>query len=352
MTNVSLFVVDALLNHCHCSDVWNCKCRTQGSSDNRKSKYQATFSDGLSTLAHVASCYSPASPPSVPSVSEGESHLEAHHSEISNSKKAPFLPQISSTRNSEGGRSAKVTSIPTLSQSIDTGLTLRPIKPVSILPAPPILPPPPTSLSRPEFTSVRTGSSSCGCGHRCACAGCASHEMPSESSLGSSSSSGGCCGTPTHQISSYARANVTSHRANCSEDCPTCVDYDGGVELSLTGSNFNPSNSNITSNKLSQPFHLDSFLSRAASLPPPPPSSARAKSLDPTNVIIYPRSLFSNPSNDDRGRAFGLVNIPKLECCGGRCSCPEGQCSCGNECGGCCDEMDEDVPTDSVRSTS
>jgi len=36
--------------------------------------------------------------------------------------------------------------------------------------------------------------------------------------------------------------------------------------------------------------------------------------------------------------AFGLVNLPKLECCGGRCSCPAGGCSCGKGCDGDCAE--------------
>ena len=45
---------------------------------------------------------------------------------------------------------------------------------------------------------------------------------------------------------------------------------------------------------------------------------------------------------DERSRAFGLVNIPKLECCGGRCSCPENQCGCGENCGGCW--IDDEYP--------
>lgn len=115
-----------------------------------------------------------------------------------------------------------------------------------------------------------------------------------------------------------------------------CVDHRGGVAL--------PSVKQDTS-------YLDQFFARAAALPPPPLS--RGIQLDPTNVRVYPPSILerkelsTKQDSYERNFLFGLVNIPKLECCGGKCSCPEDRCGCGNECDGCVGEDEEAVPSSS-----
>lgn len=148
----------------------------------------------------------------------------------------------------------------------------------------------------PRPSTISTGPS-CGCGHHCACPDCTIHR---EGLPGSS----------------------TKH--HCADGCATCVDHAGGVELpgQAPASTF-----------------MDDFLARAAAIPAPPVgprSRSHGLDIDPTNVIVYPPALFAGSRNAQVRDAFGLVEVPKLECCGGRCSCPANQCSCGQECGGCC----------------
>lgn len=86
---------------------------------------------------------------------------------------------------------------------------------------------------------------------------------------------------------------------------------------------------------------LDKFFARAAALPPPPTNRKMGvgMDLDPMNVMVYPDSA---RDAGERGVAFGLVNVPKLECCGGQCRCPNGTCGCGKSCNGrCADHGDE-----------
>jgi len=56
---------------------------------------------------------------------------------------------------------------------------------------------------------------------------------------------------------------------------------------------------------------------------------------DPMNVMTYPSAA---TESSERGVLFGLVILPKLECCGGQCGCPNGMCGCGKACDGCCAE--------------
>ena len=83
--------------------------------------------------------------------------------------------------------------------------------------------------------------------------------------------------------------------------------------------------------------YIDAFFATAAALPLPPPGRTRAGALDPTNVLIYPKSLFQQGGDAEQRRSlFGLVEVPKLQCsCPGGCGCPEGQCACGEGWTGC-----------------
>lgn len=77
--------------------------------------------------------------------------------------------------------------------------------------------------------------------------------------------------------------------------------------------------------------------SSSASLPPPP-LSTRPYNLDPNNLSVLPRSAFLG--GDESRAAFGLMQVPKLECCFGRCRCPPGECTCMSDCCGCVRSQD------------
>jgi hypothetical protein len=133
--------------------------------------------------------------------------------------------------------------------------------------------------------------SGCTCGVECSCPGCEEHR--------------GEYVDPSH--------------GNCGGSCGTCVDRSLGISL--------PGN---------EPFGakmIDDFFRRAAALPAPPANNRLGTQLDPKNVMVYPVGELGQ-----RRRAFGLVSVPRLKCCGGRCGCPPGQCTCGRACDGCCED--------------
>ncbi|KAI0706186.1 hypothetical protein BC835DRAFT_1312932 [Cytidiella melzeri] len=181
---------------------------------------------------------------------------------------------------------------------------------------PPILRVPPTSaplpaVPLPEFPTIPSlgviaslAGTGCTCGLDCTCPGCIQHRGP-------------------------------EHAEPSSEDCPdcsSCVDHRLTMEL--------PQSTTFGANvvELPTPSFVDAFFARAAALPPPPVQRASTINLDPTNITVYPTSLFDGEANklDERGPSFGLVRLPKLECCAGRCGCPGDSCGCGTNCGGCC----------------
>ncbi|KAJ7151617.1 hypothetical protein C8R46DRAFT_1122604 [Mycena filopes] len=141
--------------------------------------------------------------------------------------------------------------------------------------------------------------SGCTCGLECACPGCVEHRGPE---------------------------HVAKDRPSCADGCGTCVDAHAGI--ALPGYETAPSSfSNI----------IDQFFARAAALPAPPSNRKMGfgVDIDPMNVMVYPSAAMEN---QQRGLPFGLVSLPKLECCGGQCSCPTGSCSCKKSCNGCCSE--------------
>ncbi|OAX35269.1 copper-fist-domain-containing protein [Rhizopogon vinicolor AM-OR11-026] len=129
----------------------------------------------------------------------------------------------------------------------------------------------------PPFSSFNSiAGSGCTCGLRCACPGCAEHRGPVHASK------------------------------DCAEGCHHCVDHSLGVELPTSGQG--PSRNSM----------IDQFFTRAAALPSPPANRKVGVEFDPTDITVYP-----------------AVTVPKLECCGGRCSCPYDGCRCGQSCDGC-----------------
>ena len=127
------------------------------------------------------------------------------------------------------------------------------------------------------------------------------------------------------------------------DKCESCHNHAGGLTLPSPCSTKHSSN---TSN--SSPYHplarqgrshtheqhssagmstFDHFNAVAALLPSPPPGGPNFEpgTLDPTNVAVYHHQ-----------KAIGLVQLPPLNCCSGRCRCPSGMCGCGTDCGGSC----------------
>jgi hypothetical protein len=326
------FAVDVLLNPCHCKDVWNCKCRSQnsaaGSSMPRPSPAisPSVFDDGLSALAHVAACCSPAPPPRFFTDEDRQAavfSVPAERNSRSSRTDCPHPHSKKPMRSIESVNAGFLHRTQNMSQAGPSS-TYRPIRtsPMSLDSSPSSsIAVSPLSLPASSVTSTSACGTTCGCGHNCVCVGCAQH----------SASHGP--GSPT--TGKFAPL----HRANCPPDCPTCVDHEGGVEL--------------PGHKTQSTF-LDQFFARAAALPEPPPLSNRTRStsLDPTNVIVYPPVLLNASETADVRRAFGLVKVPKLECCGGKCSCPENSCGCGDSCEGCCADGEEREKGDTAASTS
>lgn len=179
--------------------------------------------------------------------------------------------------------------------------------PSAHLELPPILVEPTLSTSVPDFPTIpplstikSIAGSRCTCSFSCTCPGCVEHR------------------TAHH---------AEKHHKDCSEGCGHCVDRTVGIELPDQDTSSHGGNL------------VDVFFARAAALPNPP--SNRRTELDPGDVTVYPCDLFSGSTSptetDERGAAFGLVKIPKLECCRGQCACPADGCQCGQSCGGCCD---------------
>lgn len=178
--------------------------------------------------------------------------------------------------------------------------TLSPSSPRITTPIPDFGTMPPMSM----ITSL--AGSGCTCGLQCACPGCLEHRGPDHASKGCK---------------------------DCADGCGTCVDHS---IRELPSHNFNGTPTNTV------PNFLDQFFARAAALPAPPSNRRMGVGvdLDPMNVMVYP-----DVARDagERGLAFGLVSLPKLECCGGRCACPNGTCGCGKSCDGCCSQHDDEA---------
>lgn len=158
----------------------------------------------------------------------------------------------------------------------------------------------PTFPTMPPLSTIASlAGSGCTCGVQCACPGCLEHR---------------------------GAEHASKDRKDCANGCGTCVDHSIGIALpnSEPGTNY-----------------LDKFFARAAALPAPPANRKMGvgMDLDPMNVTVYPDAA---RDAGERGVAFGLVNLPKLECCSGRCECPNGTCGCGKFCSGRCVEHEDE----------
>lgn len=277
-----IFLVDSLLNPCNCRSVWKCKCRA---SNPDSSVVESCREQGLVTLARAAAMRCSTEAPSPSSASSYDS--PGKHSE-----KTKRHNSRSGSPNHFLHKRPKLTS-----SAPSPGPELPPI----LLPSPSHSMPIPTFATMPPMSAITSlAGTGCTCGLRCACPGCVEHR-----------------GT-TH---------VVGDRTDCAEGCGTCVDHASGIALPDHTEN----NSTISI--------LDQFFARAAALPAPPTNRKMGTGLhfDPMNIMVYPETA---RETEQRGAAFGLVSLPKLECCGGRCGCPNGRCGCGKTCDGCCADHD------------
>lgn len=327
--------VETLLNPCHCKDVWSCRCRAApvNATSGPSSAAPPSFSKGLAALAQAAAmcCSTEASP------------LAATPTTLQRKGSTP-QPKASKKRSRDGRRSptpvASVTepkrhkshnshchnhSAHSRSPSVhypERGPDLPPLLPPSHLALidatsdaiTPVSLPPPIFPSIPPLNAVASlAGTGCACGFQCACPGCVEHRGAQHAS-------------PEH--------------TDCPDECGTCVDHLGGLELPLSSGTTRGAPSAPSAH--GAPSILDKFFAQAAALPRPPVRRGLAGALDTTDVRVYPRDLFEpGPDAHDLARrtAFGLgVALPKLECCGGRCGCPGDSCACGNACDGCCAE--------------
>jgi hypothetical protein len=309
------------LNPCTCKSIQKCRCRTEPHSRlNTSSAYiDVTPRDGLAALANAAALrrggqqslgypsrdvttsvttLTPRNPSipkskrqsSCPSTPPNSVHKRHKHSPaIQQPKNFVFGPSLPPIHLSSPSSSASSHRVPDFSS----------IPPISIM----------TSLA----------GSGCTCGLYCACPGCVEHR---------------------------GEEHASKIRVDCADGCGTCVDWQAGIGLPATAQLTGGSSKSI----------VNQFLERAAALPLPPRNRNRYTGLkiDPMNVQVYPANLFSpnltgnsSPTAiqsagtfdvEEREAAFGLVKVPKLECCGGRCACPEDGCGCGKSCDGRCQE--------------
>ena len=297
--------VDRLLNPCRCKSIWECQCKRVPSPSHR---------GRLETLVQVATSIRPdpvsisvASPPSgdLPRVGPPTVRKSCCAS------KNP--PKVVNDRQ-------------------DTGPVRGPDLPPLLLDPQRMIPPShdaprfitPTSIPSIKSVVLLAGTG-CSCGFECACPGCIEHRVPLSSTT----------------------AQEQSGLRPCSDGCAHCVDRLGGVAL--------PEPEQVSQQPPPRGA-IETFLSRAANLPPPPKN--RPADIDPTNITVFPPGLFSvdlggmvdpfggNGGRQERARsAWGLIDVPKLECCGGACGCPDGGCRCGTSCAGCC--VEGDAPSDS-----
>lgn len=291
--------VDRLLNPCQCKSIWECECRP--SSDfSDKTRLETLVEVAASASSNPVSLPPPVAAPPSPTV-----------------KKSCCAPKNASTVANKAEYSGPV-----------RGPALPPLllDPERMLPPSYDSPPFTTPTSIPSIKSVvLLAGTGCCCGFECACPGCIEHRVAPSTTI-----------TPG-----------PSNLRPCSEGCAHCVDRLGGIALPET---------DPAPQQPSFRGAIETFLNRAASLPTPPRN--RPADLDPTNVTVFPPTLFSvdlGGTGDPFGgygglqekarSAWGLVDVPKLDCCGGACGCPDGRCGCGASCAGCC--VGEDAPPDS-----
>ncbi|KAI0369962.1 hypothetical protein BV20DRAFT_967322 [Pilatotrama ljubarskyi] len=229
------------------------------------------------------------------------------------------------------------------SSSTDPGLPPLSVPPLlapheQLLPSssigPPVFPPIPPMSTISALTSFAPPE--CCCGTACACPGCLKHRGQAHASKDFEDCAEGTCGICVdHEggVELPEAAFAASHGGIASFSSSCHHGHAAGLSTQASAPPAAQSSSGAPAAATSTSF-IDAFFARAAALPPPPPKRTRPGVLDPTDVLVYPPDLFAGDAQ--RRKAFGLIEVPKLECnCPGGCGCPEGRCACGDTCGGC-----------------
>ncbi|KAJ3770220.1 hypothetical protein FB446DRAFT_692514 [Lentinula raphanica] len=278
--------VDTLLNPCSCGNP-AWKCQCRKPVNSSNPHPNSTL-NGLHALSEAAQLCCAIEPSPIPSKFKNHS---THSHNTPGPELPPFLFDTSSS--------------PPPADTIPDFGTMPPIK---------------------EIASI--AGSGCTCGVECTCPGCVEHR-------------GAEYADADHQNQNHDHGHDGDH-AHARDPCGTCVDNRQGI--ALPDSSISSLDPRYTSSRM-----IDEFFARAASLPPPPANRKMGIGikLDPGNVMVYPSAAMETK---ERGVPFGLIRIPKLECCGGRCGCPTGDCSCGKACDGCC--VDHLHSTFNASSTS
>ncbi len=296
--------VTSLLNPCHCKDVWSCTCR-----DNR-APLDDDPSSGLDALAQAVALRC-----------DQDEYVSPHaHGEFSNiGGSSSQLPHDGTSRpqgsccgsrpraNLTQSKRQRQSPSPIPPRKQLRGPDLPPIHQPSLETELPLLPSPPQFPEIPPLSHVTSiAGSGCSCGFTCTCPGCIEHRGVEHASKGF---------------------------RDCADGCGTCVDESLRELPHVADAGSSPSAGSSSS-------FIDAFFARAASLPLPPAQRMQGINLDPTNITVYPTNLFNSESGnlEIRGAAFGLVKLPKLQCCSGKCGCAGGTCGCGTGCRGCCEE--------------
>ncbi|KAL1672991.1 hypothetical protein EV122DRAFT_271082, partial [Schizophyllum commune] len=150
----------------------------------------------------------------------------------------------------------------------------------------------------PHFTTLTSlAGSGCTCGVDCTCPGCSEHR---------------------------GAEHVTHTHADCKEgNCIHCVDGDmAGRADALENDAFGFGGSSM--------FRRDGPLGFGSNDSAGLFGNAAATN-DALAKFFAQAALLPLPPN----RSGQRVELPKLECCGGNCGCPDGRCGCGQTCDGC-----------------
>jgi hypothetical protein len=274
---LSSIVVDSLLNPCMCKTLWKCKCRSRKSNDPTpsSSKFLNKPLDNehrsTATQAIVAAIRSP-------------NEFSQHRMNTSDNVLAQ---RLTSRPNSPRRKKPKLISLVPLPLERQ-GPELPPIFVATPLPheQPDSIPSFPTMP--PMSTITMIAGSGCTCGFQCSCLGCVEHR---------------------------GIEHVSKDHGSCADGgCTTCVDP-RLAELPLqTSSSTLPNSTSLRS--------INRFFARAAALPPPPINRKSTSKIDPMNVMVYPTTALETEKS---GAAFGLVQVPKLECGDGNRPCSDGE---------------------------
>ncbi|TFK40928.1 hypothetical protein BDQ12DRAFT_415055 [Crucibulum laeve] len=281
--------VDSLLNPCKCKSVWKCRCATFTASG---ALPPPDPTPNLATLAQAASLRCCETPTNVVSLTPSSNSKPRQIRPSKRQTSRPGSPNNEAQKRlKSSSNSNSPSSLPGRSPAFTPGPDLAPI----LFSEPSYdsfsFSVPTFELMPPMSTITSLAGSGCTCGVLCACPGCAEHRG-----------------------SEHTESEVPAPKLkNCADGCGQCVDPNLLVLPSSSASYTSP---------------IDMFFATMAAIPPPPTihRSGNGLRFDPLDITVRSKA----------GTSFSRVNLPKLECCGGRCACPNGHCSCGKSCSGRC----------------